>query len=141
MIPRGRILAAVLLLAPASTVSRAQTLDLNSLYRIKQEAFQNSQVMDHLFYLTDVYGPRLTGSPGYRQAAAWAVKRYHDFGIDNTALDPWEGVERGWSCTRFEAHLEKPTYAPLIGFALPWSPGTRGAVRGNQAAVGAECQS
>ena len=127
---RGRIVAAVLLIASAYSVTLAQTADLNPLYRIKQEAFQNSQVMDHLFYLTDVYGPRLTGSPGYRQAADWAVKRYHDFGIEKTALERWEGIERGWSCTNFEAHLEKPRYAPLIGFALPWSPGTSGAVHG-----------
>ena len=33
------------------------------------EAFENSQVMDHLFYLTDVYGPRMTGTPANKAAA------------------------------------------------------------------------
>ena len=27
------------------------------LHQIKTEAFQHSQVMDHLFYIADVYGP------------------------------------------------------------------------------------
>ena len=49
--------------------------DLAAIQRIKKEAFQNSKVMDHLFWLTDVYGPRLTGSPGFTAAANWTVKR------------------------------------------------------------------
>ena len=40
-----------------------EKVDLAVIQRIKKEAFQNSKVMDHLFYLTDVYGPRVTGSP------------------------------------------------------------------------------
>ena len=39
---------------------------------IRSEAFERSQVMDHLFYLTDVYGPRIASSPNYRKAAEWA---------------------------------------------------------------------
>lgn len=37
--------------------------------RIKEEAFQRSQVLDTLSYLTDVYGPRLSGTPAYDDAA------------------------------------------------------------------------
>jgi carboxypeptidase Q len=49
--------------------------DLAVIQRIKREVFENSKVMDHLFWLTDVYGPRLTGSPGFTAAANWTVKR------------------------------------------------------------------
>ena len=43
-----------------------ERVDLAVVHRIKSEALENSKVMDHLFYLADVYGPRLTGSPGFR---------------------------------------------------------------------------
>src|SRR5271170_3328614 len=48
------------------TLLAQEKVDLTVVNKIKGEAFQNSQVMDHLFYLTDVYGPRLTNSPGHR---------------------------------------------------------------------------
>ena len=52
-----------------------EKVDLGVLHRIKTEAFANrSKVMDTAFYLTDVYGPRLTGSPAAKQAGDWAVK-------------------------------------------------------------------
>ena len=60
-----------------------EKVDLAAIYRIKNEAFQHSKVMDHAFYLTDVYGPRLTGSPGLKAAAEWAVKRFNEWGLVN----------------------------------------------------------
>jgi len=47
---------------------RGDRPDLGVVGRIKTEAFDNSQVMETLGYLTDVYGPRLTASPEFRQA-------------------------------------------------------------------------
>src|SRR2546423_14877827 len=58
-------------------------VDLQVVHRIKAEAFRNSKVMDHLFYLTDANGPRLTGSPGWERAAHWAVGEIKKFGIEN----------------------------------------------------------
>ena len=52
--------------------------DLSVINRIKAEAFQNSKVMEHSFYLSDVYGPRLAGSPAYKAAADWAVRRLEE---------------------------------------------------------------
>ena len=51
--------------------------------RIKDEGLQRSQVMDTLWYLTDVHGPRLTNSPAIRAAAAWAEGRLRDWGVSN----------------------------------------------------------
>jgi len=59
----------------ATLVCAQEKVDLATIQRIKREAFQNSKVMDHLFWLTDVYGPRLTGSPGFTVAADWAIKQ------------------------------------------------------------------
>src|SRR5262252_4877674 len=71
-------------------------VDLATVYRIKEEAFKDSKVMDHLFYLTDVNGPRLTNSPGQRAAADWAVKTLKSWGIEGAGLEKWGTFGRGW---------------------------------------------
>ncbi len=106
-----------------------ERIDLSAIHRIRTEAFDNSKVMDHMFYLTDVYGPRLTNSPGYRAAADWAVKRMGEYGIP-AHLEKWGPFGRSWTYSHFEAHLIEPQYAPLIGFPLAWTPGTNGTVSG-----------
>jgi len=107
----------------------AETVDLLVVNRIKAEAFENSRVMESAFYLSDVYGPRLTGSPGYRAAAEWSKKRLEEWRLSNARFETLL-FGRGWSCSRFSAHMKEPEYAPLIGFARPWSPGTKGPVSG-----------
>src|SRR5215813_8488552 len=98
-----------------------EKIDLSVIHRIRTEAFTNSKVMDHMFYLTDVNGPRLTGSPGYKRAADWVVKQATEYGLQNPHLEKWGPFGRGWDYTKFSAHLIEPAYAPLIGFPLAWS--------------------
>jgi len=117
------IAAAVLPLA-----APAENVDLSVVHRIKAEAFQNSKVMDYVFYLTDVHGPRVAGSPAYRAAAEWVVKTAKETGLENARLEKWGTVGRGWSFSRFSAHLVEPVQAPLIGFPLAWTEGTNGPV-------------
>src|SRR5882724_378087 len=118
---------AILLLTAAAAMAE-EKVDLAAVYRIKNEAFQHSKVMDHAFYLTDVYGPRLTGSPGLKAAAEFAIKRFTEWGLVNASLEKWGPFGRGWSQVKFSAHLKEPQYAPIIGFSRPWSPGTNGPV-------------
>jgi carboxypeptidase Q len=107
-----------------------ETVDLGVLHRIKAEAFgANSKVMDTAFYLTDVHGPRLTGSPSAKSAGDWAVKKMTEWGLSNVKMESWP-FGRGWSCSHFSAEMKEPEFMPLIGFAQPWSPGTNGPVTG-----------
>src|SRR5437016_8625208 len=94
-----------------------EKVDLAAVNRIKTEAFQRSKVMDHAFYLTDVYGPRLTASPALRGAGEWAVKRFNEWGLAGANLEKWGPFGRGWSQVKFAAHLKEPQYAPIIGFS------------------------
>jgi carboxypeptidase Q len=112
------------------TLAAQEKVDLTVVNKIKGEAFQNSQVMDHLFYLSDVYGPRLTNSPGHRAAAEWVVKRLESYGLQNVHLEKWSDFGQSWKLTHFSAHLLEPQYQPLIGFPLAWTPGTGGVVTG-----------
>jgi Zn-dependent M28 family amino/carboxypeptidase len=116
----------LLLSAIAITLSAEEKVDLAVIQRIKTEAFQNSKVMDHLFWITDVYGPRLTGSPGFTAAAGWVVKRLKEYGIEDAATQPWGKFGRSWRLTKFSISIQEPEYAPLIGFPLAWSSDTKG---------------
>jgi hypothetical protein len=107
----------------------AEKVDLLVMNQIKSEAFENSKVMDHMFYLTDVNGPRLTGSPAYKAAADWVVKRMTEYGL-MAKEEKWGPFGRGWTCKHFEAHLIEPQYQPLIGVPLAWTAGTEGTVTG-----------
>lgn len=118
-------LPCVLALALAPRGLAGDDADLTIVHRIKAEAFQNSQVMDHLFYLTDVNGPRVSGSPGYRAAADWAVQRLRSWGGE-ARLESYGPFGRPWTLKRYSAHLLKPTYAPLGGVPRAWSSGTGG---------------
>src|SRR6266566_3714584 len=126
-----RLLAAALLALVASTPLVAQdAVDLDAVHRIREEALQNSQVMEHLFYLTDVNGSRLTNSPGFFSAADWVVKQLGEWGI-SAHQEKWGPYGRGWTFTKFSAHMLEPTSVPLIGAPLAYTPGTSGAVSGD----------
>ena len=57
--------------------------------RIRQEGFENSRVMDFAGYLTDVIGPRLTGSSHMRQAQDWALDQMEKLGLSGIEKEPW----------------------------------------------------
>ena len=74
----------ILVCATATLGAAAEDVDLGVVHRLKAEAFQNGQVMDHLFQLTDVNGPRLSGSRGYRSAADWTVRTLKGWALPPT---------------------------------------------------------
>ncbi len=126
---RNRLLSVLLtLLALAVTLAAQEKVDLAVVQRIRAEALENSKVMDHIFYLTNVYGPRLTGSPGFNAAADWAVKQLQGWGCENVKLEKWGPYGRSWALTRYSGNLLEPQPAPIVGFPLPWTQGTNGTV-------------
>ncbi|MGA2213748.1 MAG: M20/M25/M40 family metallo-hydrolase [Bryobacteraceae bacterium] len=120
---------AILFVLSATRAHSAEPVDLAAIHRIKAEALENSKVMEHVFYLTDVNGPRLTNSPGFKSAGDWVVKRLKEYGLEDVHEEAWGSFGRGWTYTHFAGHMLEPAYAPLIGFPLAWSPGTSGAVQ------------
>lgn len=82
--------------------------------------------MDHLFWLTDVNGHRLTNSPGFTRAAEWVKKRMNEFGVADVKFENWGEFGRGWNYSNFSMHLVEPTYSPLIGYPNAWTGGTSG---------------
>lgn len=121
-----RARAFLLALLLPSPVLAQETVDLATVHKIKREAFQNSKVMDHLFFLTDANGPRLTASPGWQAAASWSIGSLKSWGIANARLETWGRFGRSWSVTRFSLSLVEPVYGPLGGVPKAWSAGTKG---------------
>src|SRR4029450_6946426 len=122
--------AAVLALTIAiAALPRAQSekLDLATIGRIKNEGLNRSQVMDHISWLSDVYGPRLTGGPGIMQASEWVIKKFTEWGLSNPHRESWP-FGKGWSLVRFSAHMIEPQVQPIIGVPASWTPGTNGLV-------------
>jgi hypothetical protein len=120
----------LLTLALVFTLYAAERVDLQVVGKIKTEGFENSQVMETLSWLTDVYGPRLTGSPNYMKAAEWARDRLADWGLENAHLEPWGTFGRGWATERFSVEMTEPQYMPMIAYPKAWTPGTDGLVSG-----------
>src|SRR5213076_611105 len=134
---RLRIIGAsfVLLVAiPIPAQISLERLDLDAIYRIKDEGLNRSQVMETLSYLTDVYGPRLTGSPQIKAAAEWTKKKLMEWELANVNLESWGPFGRGWSNEQFNARaISADTSFPLIAYPKAWTPGTDGAVEADVA--------
>ena len=96
--------------APASTKSTTST---DPIERIKEEGLKHSQVMATLSYLTDVIGPRLTGSPNLKRANEWTRDKLTAWGLVNARLEPWGPFGRGWSLKKFSAQVVEPQCIPL----------------------------
>jgi hypothetical protein len=120
------------LLFSAPFISLAQEkVDLPMIGRIKAEGFANSQVMDIAGFLTDVHGPRLTGSPNLKAASEWARDKLTEWGLVNSRLESWGVFGRGWAVEKFSFDMIEPQYAPLIAYPEAWTPGTNGAITGS----------
>lgn len=106
-----------------------EKIDTLMISKIKDEGLNRSKVMEILSNLTDIYGPRLTGSPEYKQAAEWAKSKMTEWGVQNVYFDTWP-FGKGWSLKRFSANVLEPRAFPLIAYPKAWSPGVKGFAKG-----------
>ena len=99
--------------------AQTEKLDYATIGRIRDEGLNRSQVMDHISWLTDVYGPRLTGSPAIQQASDWAIKKTTEWGLTNAHREPWK-FGKGWllvvGCAALS--LINGKWEPMVFFAL-----------------------
>jgi carboxypeptidase Q len=127
--PNRRVVALALIISLLSLSVAAQNGGDDLLNRIRKEATERSQIMKTMHMFTDVYGPRLTGSPNHKAAAEWAVKQMTAWGLENAHLEPWDFKHPGWLNERLTAHLISPVKDPLVCEVLAWTPSTKGTVQ------------
>jgi len=102
--------------------------DIND--RIRKEGMDNSQILKTLHMLTDVYGPRLTGSPKLKAAGEWASSQMKSWGFDRVDMEPWDWGNVGWVNERAAGYITAPVKDNLTFEVLAWTPSTSGAVSG-----------
>jgi carboxypeptidase Q len=107
-----------------------ETKTLQIVQKIKAEAFDNSQVMGTLSYLSDVYGPRLTASAEFNEAAQWTVNRLKSYGLSDVKEEAWGPFGRSWSIESYTIDMLSPRYSHLVAAPLAWSAPTNGVVKG-----------
>jgi carboxypeptidase Q len=125
----AEFLCSILLLA-SGIASAQEKVDLDAANRIRDAALNHSQIMDMVGYLTDVTGPRLTGSPNLKRAEEYARDKLREWGLANAHLEAWGPFGSSWALGGFTANMLSPDFSPLIAYPKAWSPGTNGTVRG-----------
>ena len=125
-----RLLACTLICAATVLAWSQETIDLEMITRIRYEGFRNSKIMEIASGLMDGIGPRLTGSPGVKQANEWTRDQLTSFGLSNAHLESWGPFGRGWSNEFASVRMVSPSIAPIIAYAKAWTPGTNGAIKG-----------
>ncbi len=132
-------LLAVGLVGIVTAQQEVVTIDTLMNSRIREEGMKNSQIMKTMHYLTDVHGPRLTGSPNHENAAKWAVAgRWSGGAFTNGKLEPWDfsrvgnekTVREGWLNEKASGHILSPVKDNLVFEVLAWTPSTKGTVSG-----------
>ena len=132
-----RTLVLAVLALSALPLRAEEPVDLSMMTRIRDEGLHHSQVMDTLFQLTDVIGPRLTGSPQAKQANEWTRDQFTRWGLVNAHLEGYP-FGRGWSFSACQVRMVSPRPAVLLALPKAWTPGTNGTLRGPVMRVKAE---
>lgn len=122
---RKLLISGSLLLAGSLAMAQ-EKLDDAMIQKIREEGLKNSKVMDIVFYLTDVNGPRLNNSPGYMRAANWAKTELTKYGAADARLEAWGEWGKGWELEKSYVAMTAPYYRPLIAFPKTWTSSTKG---------------
>ncbi len=135
------VLAAVALLLALPLLARNEKINYEDIGKIKAEGMQRSQVMELNSWLSDVYAPRVTGSPTMEKAAQWVMGKMKEWGLVNVKMEPWTNpaninrIPRGWTNDKFYLQAVSPEKFPIPGTPTAWTPGTKGLVSGEVALV------
>lgn len=131
-IPHAILVIALATQAPALLAQRATPEPINWEINahIRKEGRDHSQILRTMHFLTDVYGPRLTGSPNHKAAAEWAIRQMTEWGFANAHLEPWDFGRPGWLNERFAGYITSPVKDSLVGEVLAWTPSTNGTAFG-----------
>ena len=130
--PKPRMLTAILccfVLALQIAVRAQSAADPDINKKIRQEEMDHSQIMHTMHFLTDVYGPRLTGSPNHEAAADWAMKEMMAWGFENAHLETWDFGHPGWMNERASGYIVSPIHDQLTFKVWAWTPSTKGTVK------------
>ncbi|MCK9408576.1 MAG: M20/M25/M40 family metallo-hydrolase [Bacteroidetes bacterium] len=114
----------------AQAITAQEKVDSAMMVKIRDEGLNRSQAKEILSWITDVYGPRLTGSQEYNIAANWTKNKFTEMGMQNSHLESWGPFGKSWKLKEYSATLIGRQTQPLISYPKAWSPGLKGNVVG-----------
>ena len=120
--------AVILFILPVGLLAQKEQpkVDWETMAKIREEGFQRSQVTDIVGYITDVLGSRLSLSEHIKKAQAWSKEKMESIGLTNVVIEPFMDYGASWDNEHFSLHMIEPTYTPMTGFPLAYTPGTAG---------------
>src|SRR5580698_9446318 len=121
--------------APAPAPAATETLDLETIARIRDEGFNYSHIMEYASGLFDGVGPRLSGSPEFTRAEQWSLDQFRRMGASNVHAESWGEFGMGWQQIGSSIQMTAPSTATFLAQATPWSPATNGEVNGDVVAI------
>ncbi len=130
----GALVVAALVPGAAAQVVQ-ERVDLGAIQRIREEGLQRSQVPQLIGYLTDVIGPRLTGSPGMKRANDWTAEQFRAWGLAHVVVEPWGEFGRGWERVSYSGRVVTPYVQALQAIPTAWTGSTKGTVTGRAVVV------
>src|SRR3989449_9627800 len=118
--------AAVLLaaLAPRPLAGQTPTVDTSNAGVLIDQGLTRSQVMPNLQYLSDIIGPRLTGSAAARAANDWTMARFKEYGLE-AHLEPWN-FGGTWTRGPIWVGVAAPRAPDVVAASWAGGPGTNG---------------
>jgi hypothetical protein len=132
--------AVALQMAPSTAWAQVaqERVDLSVVEQIREEGLERSQLPEMARYLTEVIGPRLTGSPQMTQANEWTAGQFRSWGLQNVMVEPWGEFGRGWERVSYSGRIVTPFAQPLHAQPVAWTGSTNGTVRGPAVVVRAD---
>jgi carboxypeptidase Q len=121
--------------APAPAQPTVETLDLETIARIRDEGFNHSHIMEYASGLFDGIGPRLTASPDFAKAEQWSLDQLRRMGASNVHPESWGEFGMGWQQIGTSLEMTVPSTATFLAQATPWSPATAGEITAEVIAV------
>lgn len=115
-----------LFVLPATLLAQIEKIDQAVMAKIRNEGLQNSKVMDIAFQLTEVSGPRVTNSAGFKRAADFAKDQLTKWGLTNAVLDSWGDFGKGWELEKSYVAITAPWYKSLSAYPKVWTGGSNG---------------
>ncbi len=121
----------VMFVLPALLLAQTENIDHAMIYKIKQEGLKYSQIEELAFGLTDLTGPRLTGSTGMTRGNEWAKKKMEELGFQNVRIEAADNFSKpGWDNLKTYAAMTAPYYANFACNPVAWTGSTNGPVKG-----------
>lgn len=118
-----------LLIAGAISAQVCQPADMA--FRVKDEAFNHSQIDSIAYYMTDYLGPRLAASKNKLRAEGLVADKLSEFGLENVKIRPAADFEKGgWDNEKNYVAMTAPYYCSFAANPKAWSGSTPGLVKG-----------